>query len=441
MCYPRSSAGTRMKIDSHFLWTTLKQLLPERLGAEEFDLWLAPLEVASAPAGTLRLQAPSQIYADYVRDHYLALLQQLATPLAGRPVPISVTVAPEDARQAAASSPRPPLNSRYTFASFVPGPSNQFARAAAKSVAENPGQAYNPLFIYGGSGLGKTHLLHAIGHEILAARPQARVRYVPTEQFVIEFITSIRLHRMALFRETYRSVDLLLLDDVHTLAGKEGTQEEFFHTFNSLHEAGHQIVLSSDTSPAAIQGLEERLRTRFVWGLVADIQPPDLETKCAIIREKAHVEGVELPDDVVLFLARRVRENVRELEGYLNRVLVFFALSGSPPSLDATRTALHHVLPQERHTSPADIIRFVAHHYGVKVSDLKGRDNRRSVAFPRQVAMYLIRETLSLSYPEIGKLFGKHHSTVIYSYDAIAEQRRTNPAFASTLTTFLEHFR
>lgn len=441
MCYARSSAGLRMKTDPRSLWTTLKVLLADRVGAEEFDLWLAPLDLADAPAGSLRLTAPSQIYADYVRDHYLPLLEQLAAPLAGRSLSIAIGVAQDGTTDVSSAPARPPLNHRYTFASFVPGPSNQFARAAAKSVAENPGQAYNPLFIYGGSGLGKTHLLHAIGNEILASRPQARIRYVPTEQFVIEFITSIRLHRMALFRETYRSVDLLLLDDVHTLAGKEGTQEEFFHTFNSLHEAGHQIVLSSDTPPATIQGLEERLRTRFVWGLVADIQPPDLETKCAIIREKAHAEGVELPDDVVLFLARRVRENVRELEGYLNRVLVFFALSGSPPSLDATRAALHHVLPQERYTSPSDIIRFVAHHYGVKVSDLKGRDNRRSVAFPRQVAMYLIRETLSLSYPEIAKLFAKHHSTVIYSYDAIAEQRRTNPSFASTLTTFLEHFR
>ena len=430
-----------MKTNPELLWTNLQRLLPERVGSEEFDLWLAPLRLVGGRLGNLRLEAPSQIYADYIRDHYLALLEQLAANLAGRPVPVSVTAGSDDSGDTAAPSPRSSLNSRYTFASFVPGPSNQFARAAAKSVAENPGQAYNPLFIYGGSGLGKTHLLHAIGHEILASRPQARLRYVPTEQFVNEFITSIRLHRMALFRETYRGVDLLLLDDVHTLAGKEGTQEEFFHTFNSLHEAGHQIVLSSDTPPAAIQGLEERLRTRFVWGLVADIQPPDLETKCAILREKAHAEGVELPDDVVLFLARRVRENVRELEGYLNRVLVYFALTGSSPSLEVTRAALHHVLPEERHTSPADIIRFVAHHYGIKVSDLKGRDNRRSVAFPRQVAMYLIREMLSLSYPEIGKLFGKHHSTVIYSYEAIAEQRRTNPAFASTLTTFLEHFR
>jgi chromosomal replication initiator protein len=246
---------------------------------------------------------------------------------------------------------------------------------------------------------------------------------------------------MPAFRDAYRSVEVLLLDDVHIVAGKERTQEEFFHTFNALHEAGHQIVLTSDTSPAAIQGLEERLRTRFVWGLVADIQPPDLETKCAIIREKAHSEGIELPDEVVLFIARRVRENVRELEGYLNRVLVYLTLTASPASVESARSALSPILPEERTITPAEIIRFIAHHYGLKVSDLKGRDNRRSVAFPRQVAMYLIREILNLSYPEIGKLFVKHHSTVMYSIETISENRRSNPSFDATLTTFLEHFR
>ena len=271
--------------------------------------------------------------------------------------------------------------------------------------------------------------------------PRSRVRYVPTENFVNELINSIRLQRMAAFRDAYRSIHTLLLDDVHILAGKERTQEEFFHTFNALHEAGHQIVVTSDTSPAAIQGLEERLRTRFVWGLVADIQPPDLETKCAIIREKSHTEGVDLPDDVVLFIARRVRENVRELEGYLNRVIVYCTLTGQAATLETVRNALTPLLPEERHATPADIIRFVAHHYGVKVADLKGRDNRRSVAFPRQVAIYLIREILELSYPEIGKLFAKHHSTVMYSVETITEERRSNPSLDATLTTFIEHFR
>jgi len=422
------------------LWTAVKDLLRPHLAADDFDVWFAPLVARPSP-GRLTLVAPSRAYADYIRDHFLTLLQDLATEAAASPITVSLVLESQATAAAPPSHRGAPINPRYTFSAFVPGPSNQFARAAALSVAENPARAYNPLFVYGGSGLGKTHLLHAIGNEILARNPRTHIRYVPTENFVNELINSIRLQRMAQFREAYRSIDVLLLDDIHILAGKERTQEEFFHTFNALHEAGHQIVLTSDTSPSTIQGLEERLRTRFVWGLVADIQPPDLETKCAIIREKAHTEGFDISDDVVLFVARRVRENVRELEGYLNRIIVYCSLTGQPPTLDTARSALSPLLPQERHATPADIIRFVAHHYGVKVADLKGRDNRRSVAFPRQVAMYLIREILTLSYPEIGKLFAKHHSTVMYSVETITEERRSNPSLDATLTTFVEHFR
>jgi chromosomal replication initiator protein len=422
------------------LWPAIKKELRSRIPGDDFEVWFDPLTARSAP-DRLTLVAPSKVYADYIRDHYLSVLQECAALAAGQAVTVALEIAGDTPHPGAPAHRGTPLNPRYSFSSFVAGPSNQFARAAAQSVAENPGRAYNPLFLYGGSGLGKTHLLHAIGNEILARSPRARVRYVPTEHFVNELINSIRLQRMAAFRESYRSIHVLLLDDVHILAGKERTQEEFFHTFNALHEAGHQIVLTSDTSPATIQGLEERLRTRFVWGLVADIQPPDLETKCAIIRDKAHTEGVDLPDDVVLFIARRVRENVRELEGYLNRVIVYCTLTGQAPSVETTRNALTPLLPEQRHATPADIIRFVAHHYGVKVADLKGRDNRRSVAFPRQVAIYLVREILGLSYPEIGKLFAKHHSTVMYSVETITEERRSNPSLDATLTTFVEHFR
>jgi chromosomal replication initiator protein len=422
------------------LWPAIKKELRTRIPGDDFEVWFDPLTARSA-ADRLTLVAPSKVYADYIRDHYLSVLQECAAQAAGQVVTVALEIAGDAPHPPTPGHRGTPLNPRYSFSSFVAGPSNQFARAAAQSVAENPGRAYNPLFLYGGSGLGKTHLLHAIGNEILARSPRSKVRYVPTEHFVNELINSIRLQRMAAFRESYRSIHILLLDDVHILAGKERTQEEFFHTFNALHEAGHQIVLTSDTSPATIQGLEERLRTRFVWGLVADIQPPDLETKCAIIRDKAHTEGVDLPDDVVLFIARRVRENVRELEGYLNRVIVYCTLTGQPPTLETARNALTPLLPEQRHTTPADIIRFVAHHYGVKVADLKGRDNRRSVAFPRQVAIYLVREILGLSYPEIGKLFAKHHSTVMYSVETITEERRSNPSLDATLTTFLEHFR
>jgi chromosomal replication initiator protein len=425
----------------HMLWERMQPILRGRISAEDYEVWFSPLHGDSQRPGALSLIAPSRVYAEYLRDHHLPLLAEVAAQVHGATVQVTISTAHEAPRRNEGGAHRATLNPRYTFATFVAGPSNQFARAAAQSVAENPGRAYNPLFIYGGSGLGKTHLLHAIGNELLGRAPHSRVRYVPTENFVNELINSIRLQRMAEFRDAHRSVEVLLLDDAHILAGKERTQEEFFHTFNTLHEAGRQIVLTSDTTPANIQGLEERLRTRFIWGLVADIQAPDLETKCAIVREKAHSEGVDLPDDVVLFIARRVRENVRELEGYLNRVIIYLSLTGQPATVETTRTALSPLLPEERHTTPAEVIRFVAHHYGIKVSELRGRNNRRSVAFPRQIAMYLIREILDLSYPEIGKLFAKHHSTVMYSVEQITEQRRSNPSLDTTLTTFVEHFR
>jgi chromosomal replication initiator protein len=428
-------------MDVNTLWQAMHERLRDRIGSEEFKAWFGQLRAKRGDGDSLVLVAPSSITADYIRDHYLTFLTPLASELSGAPVSVTIASATGGGRTGPPRPTRTVLNGRYTFTTFVLGPSNQFARAAALSVAENPGRAYNPLFLYGGSGLGKTHLLHAIGNHVLQESPKARVSYVPTERFVNELINSIRSQHMPNFREAYRSVEVLLLDDIHMLAGKERTQEEFFHTFNALHEAGHQLVLTSDTAPASIQGLEERLRTRFVWGLVADIQPPDLETKCAILREKAHGEGVDLHDDVVLFIARRVRENVRELEGYLNRLIIYCTLTGQLPTLQTARSALQALLPEERHTSSADVIRFVAHHYGVKVADLRGRDNRRSVAFPRQIAMYLIRELLNLSYPEIGKLFSKHHSTVMYSVETITQQRRTNPSLDSTLTTFVEHFR
>jgi chromosomal replication initiator protein len=421
-------------------WPAVADQIRTRIPADEYEVWLAPLRVTVA-GHEFTLRASSHVYLDYIRDHYLALIEQLTAQVTGSPTTVVLALQETEASADASSQPRTPLHPRYSFGSFVAGPSNQFARAAAQSVADNPGRAFNPLFIYGGSGLGKTHLLHAIGNHVLTLKPRAKVLYVPTEYFVNDLINSIRMQRMSTFRSTYRSVEVLLLDDVHMIAGKERTQEEFFHTFNSLHEAGHQIVLTSDTSPSAIQGLEERLRSRFVWGLVADIQPPDLETKCAILRDKAHAEGLDLADDVVLFIARRVRENIRELEGLLNRLVIFCALTTHPPTLDTVRAALTSLLPEERHVTPADVIRFTAHHYGVKVADLKGRDNRRSVAFPRQVAMYLIREILNLSYPEIAKLFAKHHSTVMYSVEAITKERRSNPALDATLTTFAEHFR
>ncbi|MGC8917468.1 MAG: chromosomal replication initiator protein DnaA, partial [Thermoanaerobaculum sp.] len=374
----------------------------------------------------------------YLTEQYLPLIEDAVALAAGTSIPVVLT-----STQASQPHTLPSFtfNPRYTFATFVEGTSNAFARAAALAVASNPGRGYNPLFIYAGSGLGKTHLLHAIGNHLRETRPTLRVSYVPAEKFVNDLISSIHLQKMNQFRQTYRQVDVLLLDDCHILAGKERSQEEFFHTFNTLHGAEKQIVLTSDTPPHNISGLEERLRTRFAWGLVADIQPPDLETRIAIIRQKAHLEGYELPTDVLSFIAARSKDNIRELEGYLHRLFVFMTLTNRPPTLETVREALHPVLPNEKTSTPHEIIRFVAHHYGVKVADLKGRDNRRSVAFPRQVAMYLLREVLNLSYPEIGRLFGKHHSTVLYSVEQIAAQRHKNPNLDATLSAFVEQFR
>ena len=301
-------------MDSTTLWQKLLSLLKTRIPSEEVEVWFANAQAEISAEGLL-LVLPSQVYVDYVREHYLGLLQELSRQSLGRPVPVTIrgTTLAESSEKSIVA--RTPLNPRYTFSSFVEGPSNQFARAASQSVASNPGRAYNPLFIYGGSGLWQTHLLHSIGHEILNRNPRTRILYVPTEVFVNELISCIRLHRMAEFRQNYRSTDVLLLDDIQFMGGKERSQEEFFHTFNALHEAGRQIVMTSDTAPSTIQGLEERLRTRFVWGLVADIQPPGFETKCAILQAKARLDGIELPNDVVHLVARLAKESIREARG------------------------------------------------------------------------------------------------------------------------------
>lgn len=424
--------------DTNALWQAALSYLKDKLPPEELESWFLPLTPLQSNGHELRLQAPSSVYTRYLSEQYLPLLEEAVAMASGNPLRVVISASPTKEAEAL---PTFTFNPRYTFDTFVEGPSNAFARAAAVAVATNPGSGYNPLFIYAGSGLGKTHLLHAIGNHLRQNRPTLRVSYVPTEKFVNDLIHSIRLQKMNDFRQTYRQVDVLLLDDCHILAGKERCQEEFFHTFNTLHEAQKQIVLTSDTPPHNISGLEERLRTRFAWGLVADIQPPDLETRIAIIRGKAHVEGYDLPNDVVSFIAARSRDNIRELEGYLHRLFVFMTLTNRPPTLETVREALYPVLPSERTSTPQEIIRFVAHHYGIKVADLKGRDNRRSVAFPRQVAMYLLREVLNLSYPEIGRLFGKHHSTVLYSVEQIAAQRRKNPNLDATLASFVEQFR
>ncbi len=430
---------------SQSLWSLLQRQLRQQLDPEEFATWFQPLKVRNEGNGRLVLLAPNSRFLHTLEESYRPTVDRA---LAGVDGPgFEVLFSLEDKERELAAVDVEPISSsnfnpKYQFRNFVVGKSNEFAHAAAEAVAKNPSQSYNPLFLYGGVGLGKTHLLHAIGHEILRHRPQLRVLYLVAEQFVNELINSIRFDRMPEFRERYRTIDVLMLDDVQFLANKERTQEEFFHTFNTLYTSQKQIILSSDSSPRNIPTLEERLRSRFEWGLIADIQPPDLETKVAILRRKAYIEGVPLPDDVAEFIAQQVRSNIRELEGLLNRVIAFSSLTGKPITLALTRETLKDILPEEGRKPPAaEIIKAVARHYDLKVADVKSKSNARQVVIPRQVAMYLCKKLTGLSYPEIGKLFNdKHHSTVMYSVDKVQQIRASDPDFDRILQGFEQQF-
>ncbi len=421
------------------IWHRLQDRLQEELDPEEFSTWFAPLQVGTERDDCLELVAPNQRFVATLEESYRSAVDRAISGLEGPAYRVLFKV--KDV------APRPDIaptrfNPRYEFDSFVVGNSNQFAHAAARAIAENPARSYNPLFLYGGVGLGKTHLLHAIGHTVQRRHPNLRVMYLPAEQFVNELISSLRFNRMPDFRERYRNIEVFMVDDIQFLANKERTQEEFFHTFNTLYSSQKQIVLSSDSSPRDIPALEERLRSRFEWGLIADIQAPDLETKIAILRRKADLEGVEVPDDVALFIARQVKSNIRELEGMLNRVVAFASLTGRPLILDLAKETLKDILPAEHQRVLApEIIKFVARHYGLKVSEIKSRNNAKQIAFPRQVAMYLCKQLTELSFPDIGKHFNnKHHSTVMYSVDKIEKLRSTDSELDATLERMARHF-
>jgi chromosomal replication initiator protein len=423
-------------------WDRLRRKLEQQLDPDEFATWFSPLRARQDGPHRLLLLAPDARFLHTLEESYRPAVDRAIAGLEGPAMEVLFSLEEPAPAGGAAPAAGSRFDPRYVFGTFVVGPSNQFAHAAARAVAESPSHSYNPLFLYGGVGLGKTHLLHAIGHEILKKRPPLKVMYLAAEQFVNELINSIRFDRMPAFRERYRTIDVLLIDDIQFLANKERTQEEFFHTFNTLYTSQKQIILSSDASPRQIPTLEERLRSRFEWGLIADIQPPELETKVAILRRKAETDKFELPDDVALFIARQVKSNVRELEGLLNRVIAFAMLTGQTLSLEMTRETLKDILPEEhRRVTGADVVKFVARHYGLKVSEIKSRSNSRQVVFPRQVAMYLCKHLTELSYPEIGKLFNdKHHSTVMYSVAQIDQLRSTDADFDRTLRTLQGHF-
>jgi chromosomal replication initiator protein len=332
---------------------------------------------------------------------------------------------------------------RYTFDSFIVGPSNQFAHAACRAVAETPSRSYNPLFIHGGVGLGKTHLMHAIGHYVVQHHPALSLLYISSERFMNEMINAVRFDRILDFRSRYRGVDVLLVDDIQFVSGKEGTQNEFFHTFNALHDAQKQIVISSDRPPHEIPALEERLRSRFEWGLIADINPPDIETKAAILKKKAEGEAVPLPDSVAMFLASRIRTNIRELEGSLIRLIAYASLTGKPLTIELAQDVLKNVLAHDdKAVTIEQIQKFVAEYYHLKLNELKSRNNSKSIAMPRQVAMYLCKTLTHASLPEIGRSFGgKHHSTVIHSINKVDDLRKKDTDFDKQVTTLLQHFK
>jgi chromosomal replication initiator protein len=390
---------------------------------------------------------PSAQFKDWLTKNYGRVISEALDELGRADVRVEFE---NEAKRAAGSrdaerQQQPPaaLNAKYTFESFVVGSSNQFAHAAARAVAEIPSKSYNPLFIYGGVGLGKTHLMHAIGHYIRAHSRQLNLVYISTDRFINEMINAIRFDRLPAFRDKYRSVDVLLVDDIQFIAGKDRTQEEFFHVFNALHDAQKQIVISSDCPPRQIPTVEERLLSRFEWGLIADIQAPDIETKVAILRKKAASERVDLPENVALFIASKVKTNIRELEGSLIRLIAYASLTGREIDLPLAHDTLRDLLKTEDKPITIEMIqKFVADHYNVKLADLKAKNNSKAIAQPRQIAMYLTKALTPASLPEIGKSFGgKHHSTVIHSVRKIDGMRKKDPDFDRLINSFVQAFR
>ena len=440
------------------IWTAILRQIESKLDAKELKTWFGPTRqldlVTSSNGPVLTVLVPSRVFADWIQSRHGEMLareseaagfpgleirfEASASEPAGVPTP-----APAGAGPPGGAERRVTGNPRFTFETFVVGSSNQFAHAAARAVAETPSRSYNPLFLYGGVGLGKTHLMHAIAGEVLRRNPGANVQYLSAERFLNDLINALRFERMHEFKRRYRELDVLLMDDVQFIAGKDSTQEEFFHTFNALHDAQKQIVISSDCPPRQIPTLEERLHSRFEWGLIADIQPPDIETKVAILRKKAEAERVVLPENVALFIASKVRTNIRELEGSLIRLIAYASLTGRDFDLALAHEVLRDLLHTEEKPITIEMIqKFVADHYNVKLTEMKARNNSKSVAVPRQIAMYLTKTLTDASLPEIGKGFGgKHHSTVIHSVRKIDGLRKKDPEFDRLINSFVQAFR
>jgi len=432
------------------VWEEALAYIGAKVPKQVFDTWFVPVQLQHIEDSSARIAVPNKFFGEWLEKHYRSLLGEALAAAYGREAvdvafvtssraearsePVPAHTSANRGSQAGRQRRTAHLNPKYTFTSFVVGASNQFAHAASLAVADKPAQAYNPLFIYGGVGLGKTHLLNAIGNHV-AERTDLRIAYVTTEQFTNEVINSIRYDKMVDLRKRYRSIDMLLIDDVQFLAGKERTQEEFFHTFNSLYEARKQIVVSSDRFPREMPDMEERLRSRFGWGLVADLQLPDVETRIAILRKKSEDEAIGLPEGVIQFLAENMKSNIRELEGALVRVGAYSSLTGQPITMEMAKNVLRDVIGDKKKVIAMDDIQeAVATRFHVKIAELKSRRRSKTLVHPRQIAMHLCRELTDASFPEIGRQFGgKDHTTIIHACKQIAKAKEADAALTATL--------
>lgn len=422
-------------------WNRILAAVKNRVEGQAFETWFEPTSYIGEEGGTLYIKVPNAYFKDWLSFHYSRLINDCCQELFNKSFDIKYIYdetptsflrnSPDERKLHQAVTQVANLNPNYTFENFVVGSCNQFAHAAAVAVAKNPAKSYNPLYIYGGAGLGKTHLMNAIGHQIMGSNARLKVLYVTTERFMNELINHLQYGKILEFRQKYRAVDVLLMDDIHYISGRERTKEEFFHTFNHLYDSQKQIVISSDCPPKDIPHLEDRFRSRFEWGLIADLRPPDIETRIAILKKKAEMEDIALPEPVALYIADKVHSNIRELEGYLRRVIAYASLKGSRIDLELAKEALKGLLDASANIITVEKIqKVVCTQYKIKPSELKSKNNSPRVAFPRQVAMYLAKELTDNSLPEIGKKFGgKHHTTVLHSIRKIEKLREHDQEF------------